>query len=101
MTTYTIKQKQSGTGSIHDLASQHHDRDIQFPRGSRYAVVLAACFTERNRTDGYTTHRTDRAAIRQARKLRDYSLRIIDAKGNWYDTPDGQTLAQVRSALPT
>jgi len=34
MTIYTINQKTSGTGSIHDLASDLMDRDIKFPAGA-------------------------------------------------------------------
>lgn len=72
-----ISQKMSGTGSIHDLADQHRERVIK-GRG-KYAVVLAAFYGGR----GYTTHATEGAAIRQAKKLRKngYSLQILDSDG--------------------
>jgi len=79
MTIYTINQKTSGTGSIHDLASDLMDRDIKFPAGSKYAVVLAAYYGGK----GYTTHRTACATIRQANSS-NYSHSIIDADGNGY-----------------
>lgn len=72
-----IPQKMSNTGSIHDLANQHHERLIK-GRG-KYAVVLAAFYGGR----GYTTHATEGSAIRQAKKLRKqgYSLQILDSEG--------------------
>jgi hypothetical protein len=33
MTIYTIAQKCSGTGRIHDITSDTHDRNIRFPAG--------------------------------------------------------------------
>jgi len=59
MKILTIKQKMSGTGSIHDLASDWHDREIKFPEGSKFAVVKASFYGGK----GYTTHRTEGAAI--------------------------------------
>jgi len=79
MTIYTINQKTSGTGSIHDLASDLMDRDIKFPAGSKYAVVLAAYYGGK----GYTTHKTAGATIRQS-NISNYSHSIIDADGNGY-----------------
>lgn len=62
MTTLIIPQKQSNSGSIHDLASYY---------GSK----------------GYTTHKTEKGAIERKMKLRkeQYSSQIIDAAGNYYD----------------
>lgn len=81
-----IPQKQSGSGSIHDLASQNSDRVIEFPKGSEYAVVLAAYYGGR----GYTTHRTEEAAIAADKRNQDYSRQIIDTDGQCYDVePDG------------
>ena len=54
MKILTIKQKMSGTGSIHDLASGFEDREIKFPNGFKFAVVKANYYGGR----GYTTHRT-------------------------------------------
>jgi len=80
MKVYTIKQKMSGTGSIHDIASDLYDRDIMFREGERFAVVLAAYYGGR----GYTTHRTEEATIRQAHNVGEYSYEIIDSDGNFY-----------------
>jgi len=80
MTTYTIPQKMSGTGSIHDIASEHFDRDIVFAPGCNYAVVLASYYGGK----GYTTHRTAEAAAKAARRLSDWSYRIIDQTGRGY-----------------
>lgn len=86
MKTYTIPQRMSGTSSIHDLASQHFDREIKFPTGAKYAVVLASYYGGK----GYTTHRTEEAAIRADRANSDYSRQIIDRDGTAYDVePDG------------
>lgn len=81
MKIYTIKQRMGGTGSIHDLASQYYDRDIRFPKGFKYAVVLAAYYGGR----GYTVHRTEEAACRADRRAEGYSRQIIDADGKWYE----------------
>lgn len=78
MKTYTIPQKMSGTGTIHDIASQHYDRDIKFPKGSKYAVVLASYYGGK----GYTTHRTAKAAIAESNRQREYSHTIIDTNGS-------------------
>ena len=42
--TYTIKQKESGTGTIHDLASEHFDRVIEFNEGEKFAVLTPAYY---------------------------------------------------------
>ena len=81
MTTYTIPQKESGTGSIHDIASDLCDRDIKFAPGCKYAVVLASYYGGK----GYTTHRTLDAAYAESNRQREYSRCIIDINGNEYD----------------
>jgi len=78
--TLTIPQKMSGTGTIHDIESEHYDRDIEFAPGCKYAVVLASYYGGK----GYTTHRSEETAIRQSRKVSDFSHAIIDADGNYY-----------------
>ena len=78
--TYTIPAKQSGTGSIHDIASEHGDRIIRFAPGTVYAVVLASYY----RGKGYTTHKTVAATLAAAYRNRDYSHQIIDSAGNRY-----------------
>ena len=79
MKTYTIPQKMSGTGTIHDIASQHYDRVIKFRRGTKYAVVLAAYYG-----DHYTTHLTAEAAAAESVRQDDYSHTIIDTNGTAY-----------------
>lgn len=78
--TYTIPEKMSNTGSIHDLASDTHDREIKFRKDCKYAVVCAAYYGGK----GYTTHKTDAAACKASLALGDYSHQIIDANGNRY-----------------
>jgi len=80
MTIYTIKQKMSGTGTIHDIASDLYNRNIRFPAGHVYAVVLAAYYGGK----GYTTHKTAAAAARKSHKMADYSHMVIDSDGNTY-----------------
>jgi len=77
---YTIDRKESGTGSIHDIASSNYDRTIVFARGCKYAVVLASYYGGK----GYTTHRTESAACAKSRALsrHDWSHEIIDTDGN-------------------
>ena len=87
MKKYTIPKKMSGTGTIHDIASDQYDRDIIFGPGCKFAVVLAAYYGGR----GYTTHRTAAAAIAADRRLKGYSRAIIDDSGNYY-TSDGVDL---------
>ena len=73
----TIPQKMSGTGSIHDISSQHFDRDIVFGPGCKFAVVRASYYGG----NGYTTHRTAEAAIAASRRQAEYSHEIIDTDG--------------------
>lgn len=89
MKTYTIEQRMSGTGSIHSLASDLFDRDIRFPEGHQYAVVLAAYYGGK----GYTTHKTAAAACKASEKVRDYSHQIIDADGTRYSNYYGELVA--------
>jgi len=80
MTTYTIPQKQSNSGSIHDIASDMFDRDIVFAPGCNFAIVLASYYGGK----GYTTHKTMAAAIAASRRNKEFSHRIIDTEGNEY-----------------
>lgn len=79
MTTYVIPQKMSNSGSIHDIESDLEDREIKFTPGCIYAVVRAAYYGGK----GYTTHRTEEAAVR-ASQSSSYSHKIIDRDGNEY-----------------
>jgi hypothetical protein len=80
--TYTISQKMSGTGTIHDIASDQFDRDIVFGKDGKYAVVIAAYYGGK----GYTSHKTAKAAIAKSRSesKANYSHTIIDIDGNEY-----------------
>lgn len=77
MRTLTIPQ--SSYRNIHSLANQHHDREINFPKGSEFAVVYPSYFGGK----GYTTHRTEEAAIRAANK--EYYCSIVGDDGAVYD----------------
>ncbi len=91
MKTYTIPQKMSGTGSIHDIASDQFPREIRFRSGCRYAVVLASYYGGNT----YTTHMTKNSAVRRTHRLGDYAMSIIDSDGHYYDVIhhyDGPTL---------
>lgn len=79
MKTYVIKQKQSGSGNIHDLASQHYDREIKFKKGTHYAVVLSSFYGGNH----YTTHYTAVAAARQSNQTTE-SHHVIDENGLVY-----------------
>lgn len=80
MKIYTIEKKMSGTGSIHDIKSDQYDREIRFPNGKKYAVVLAAYYGGK----GYSVHRSERLTIMAATKTKDYSHEIIDSEGTRY-----------------
>ena len=80
MEVYTIPQKMSNTGTIHDIASDQFDREIVFGAGCKYAVVLAAYYGGK----GYTTHRTEAAAVAASRAAKEYSHEIIDTQGRRY-----------------
>jgi len=90
----TISKKMSGTGSIHDVASEHFDRVIE-GRGS-YAVVLASYYGGK----GYTTHKSEEAAVKQAVKIgkAGYSYQIFDAEGNQMAVDSDGLLAVMRYA---
>lgn len=93
--TYTIPQKPSNSGSIHDLASDMFDREIVFSNGCYYAVVSASYYGGK----GYTTHRTANGAARASYKLTagSYSHQIIDAHGRVYvvlELSNGPVLAR-------
>lgn len=81
MKIVTIPKKMSGTGSIRDLASQHYNREIRFPKGAKYAVVLASYYGGR----GYTTHRSESATIQADKRNSEFSRRIIGVDGYYYE----------------
>lgn len=80
-----IPQKQSA-GSIHDIASVNQDREIKFPKGAKYAIVLADYYDGKS----YTTHQSERATIQADKRQAKYSRQIIGADGWVYHIePDG------------
>lgn len=86
MNTYTIPQKMSGEGSIHDIDSDMFGRTIKFPKNCEYAVVLSNYYGGR----GYTTHQSVEAVIAASRRKKDFSHAIIDTRGNKYSVNCGQ-----------
>lgn len=73
-----IPQKQSNSGSIHDIASDMYDREIKFPKGHLYAVVLASYY---NGKKTYSTHTTEEATIQADRRHKNFSRQIIGVDG--------------------
>ena len=72
-----IPQKMSNTGSIHDIASERFDREIKFPKGAKFAVVLASYYGGK----GYTTHSSKSATIQADWRQQEYSREIIGVDG--------------------
>lgn len=56
-----------------------YDRDIRFPKGCIFAVVLSSYYGGK----GYTTHKSVAATVAASRK-EESSHAIIDARGNEY-----------------
>lgn len=76
METLTIPARNN---NIHTLAADY-DREIKFPKSSKFAVVLADYYGGK----GYSTHKTSEAAIAQSKRVSDYSHQIIDITGDAY-----------------
>jgi hypothetical protein len=83
MKIITIEQKQSNTGSIHDLASGTRDRDIKIPATAEYVIILAAYYGGK----GYSTHATAESAAKKVKSLKkdNYSFEVFDADGSHLD----------------
>lgn len=83
MKTYTIQQKQSNSGSIHDLASATKNREIRVPSAATHILILAAYYGGK----GYTTHNSPEAAAAKYKQLRreNYSVQAFSAKGEHLD----------------
>lgn len=79
MKTVTVPKKPSGTRTIHDIASEHFDRDICFRKGTKYAVIDAAYYGGK----GYKTFKSNFAAARFSCN-HNLSHTIIDDEGNIY-----------------
>lgn len=84
---YTLPAKMSNTGSIHDIRDTS-DRDIVFCKDCKFAVVLSSYYGGK----GYTTHKTEAAAIAKSQQLSrsDSSHKIIDTDGNHYFINDSR-----------
>lgn len=80
-----IKQKESGTRSIYDLANQHYDREIDMPSGTLYAIVCPSYFNLRAKTA-----KNAKRAFYYYKKLNkaNYYPEIIDIEGNYIDAYD-------------
>ena len=79
MKTITIPQKQSNTGSIHDIASDSYDRIIKYRKGCHYAVILASYYG-----DSYRTYQTADALIADRTYRDNYIYDIMDTDGKTY-----------------
>ena len=85
-----ITRKMSGTGSIHDMASDQYDRTIQLRKLTKYVVILPAYYNA-----PATRHNTLAGAIRQAKKdtAARYSPTIVDRAGKAYSLAYGELVA--------
>lgn len=84
-TTYTIKQKMSGTGTIHDLASEHFDRVIVFDEFEEFAVLTPAYYGT-----SYSCWNPSLELIAMEKEYHSHPANIIiDRQGNQYDIYDG------------
>jgi len=79
MTTVTIEQKMSGTGTIHDTANEHFDRVIDFGADGKYAIVLAAYY---GNGDNYHIADDKAEAIELHEANAEFSHVIIDRDGD-------------------
>ncbi len=89
MKTLIIPQKPSGTGSIHDIASDCYPREIQFSSNDVFALVLASYYG-----DSYTTYSTADAVVEAFENCSVYSKAIVDIDGNHYDIDWDDNLVQ-------
>lgn len=84
-TTLTIPKKMSGTGTIHDMASDNFDRHIEFDQDEHFAVLTPAFFG--------TSYSCYNGGIDFEEMKIEYnsheSNRIIDRHGNMYVLEDG------------
>ena len=80
MATYTIPAKMSGTGTIHDTASQFGDREINFGKDGEYAVVLASYYGNGGNGIYYIAKNADEA-IEISNRESEFSHIVIDHDG--------------------
>ena len=81
MATYTIPAKMSGTGTIHDIASQFCDREINFGNEGQYAIVLASYYGDAGNGIYYIAKDEDEARQISERES-EFSHVIIDVDGD-------------------
>ena len=81
MKELVLRQKQSNSGSIHDIESSNFERVIKFAKGCQYAVVIASYYGGK----GYTTHKTLGNAIDAyyTGKYKGYGKQIINDEGEY------------------
>jgi hypothetical protein len=79
MKTIVIPQKQSNTGSIHDISSAMMAREIKIPAGTSHIIVLSSYYGGR----GYSTHQSAASAAAKIRSLKkdNYSFRVFSDTG--------------------
>lgn len=92
MAVYTIPAKMSGTGTIHDTASQFCDREIDFGEDGQFAVVLASYYGHGNGI--YHIAKDADEAVEISERESEFSHAIIDGEGNHYEL-DGDTLRRL------
>jgi hypothetical protein len=71
----------SGTGTIHDTASEHFDREIEFAEGEEYAIVLAAYYGK----NLYYMAKDGEEALEISDRNGEFSHVIIDRDGDHVD----------------
>lgn len=76
MKTLTINQKQSNTGNIYDLASEHFDINLKFDENENYAIVYPS-FLDRD-IEYFES-------IEEAHEAKEEYATIVDSDGNIYD----------------
>ncbi len=93
---FVIPSKMSGTGTIHDFASEHFDREVEFADGAQYALVFASYY---NRETLYFWNDGDAAEALNEHK--DYTCCLTDANGLlWeYDGEDEDGYHSLRPAM--
>jgi hypothetical protein len=74
-----ITRKMSGTGSVHDLASDQYDRVVLLNKRTQNIVILPAFYNA-----APTLHNTFNGALREVKKLvrQGYAPTVIDRAGD-------------------
>lgn len=84
MTIHTIPAKMSGTGTIHDTASQFCDREIDFGEDGQFAIVLASYYSDAGNGIYYIAKDADEA-LEISNREREFSHVVIDRDGSLVD----------------